>query len=48
VLEKGESLDGHGRPEEIARAVEFFATEGGAHVSGQVLRVDGGDQTWPA
>ncbi len=48
VLAKGEALEGYGRPEDIARAVEFFVTEGGRHVSGQVLRVDGGAQTWPA
>ena len=48
VLAKGEALEGYGRPEDIARAVEFFVTEAGRHVSGQVLRVDGGVQTWPA
>jgi 3-oxoacyl-[acyl-carrier protein] reductase len=48
VLERREELLGYGRPEDIARAVEFFVTAAGRHVSGQVLRVDGGDQTWPA
>ena len=48
VLEKGEALEGYGRPEDIARAVEYFVTEAGRHVSGQVLRVDGGVQTWSA
>jgi len=48
VLAKGETLEGYGRAEDIARAVEFFVTEPGRHVSGQVLRVDGGAQTWPA
>ena len=48
VLEKGEALEGYGRPEDIARAVEYFVTEAGRHVTGQVLRVDGGDQLWPA
>ena len=48
VLEKGETLEGYGRPEDIARAVEYFVTAAGRHVSGQVLRVDGGVQTWPA
>jgi 3-oxoacyl-[acyl-carrier protein] reductase len=48
VLAKGETLEGYGRAEDIARAVEFFVTEAGRHVSGQVLRVDGGAQTWPA
>jgi 3-oxoacyl-[acyl-carrier protein] reductase len=48
VLEKRGTLEGYGQPEDIARAVEFFVTDAGRHVSGQVLRVDGGDQTWPA
>ena len=48
LLERGEELLGYGRPEDIARAVEYFVTEAGRHVSGQILRVDGGDQTWPA
>jgi 3-oxoacyl-[acyl-carrier protein] reductase len=48
VLAKGETLEGYGQPEDIARAVEFFATAAGRHVSGQVLRVDGGAQIWPA
>jgi 3-oxoacyl-[acyl-carrier protein] reductase len=48
VLDKGGALEGYGSPEDIAHAVEFFVTEPGRHVSGQVLRVDGGVQTWPA
>jgi 3-oxoacyl-[acyl-carrier protein] reductase len=48
VLAKGEVLEGYGQPEDIAAVVEFFVTEAGRHVSGQVLRVDGGVQTWPA
>jgi 3-oxoacyl-[acyl-carrier protein] reductase len=48
VLAKGETLEGYGRAEDIARAVEFFVTEAGRHVSGQILRVDGGVQTFPA
>jgi 3-oxoacyl-[acyl-carrier protein] reductase len=48
VLARGEALQGYGRAEDIARAVEYFVTEAGRHVSGQVLRVDGGAQTWPA
>ncbi len=48
VLAKGETLEGYGRAEDIARAVEYFVTDAGRHVSGQVLRVDGGAQTWPA
>jgi len=48
VVEKVGTLEGYGRPEDIAYAVAYFVTEAGRHVSGQVLRVDGGDQTWPA
>jgi 3-oxoacyl-[acyl-carrier protein] reductase len=48
VLEKGAVLEGYGRAEDIARAVEYFVTDAGRHVSGQVLRIDGGAQTWPA
>ncbi len=48
VLARGQTLEGYGRAEDIARAVEFFVTEPGRHVSGQILRVDGGAQTWPA
>jgi 3-oxoacyl-[acyl-carrier protein] reductase len=47
VLAKGDVLESYGRPEDIARAVEFFVTDAGRHVSGQLLRVDGGGQTWP-
>jgi 3-oxoacyl-[acyl-carrier protein] reductase len=48
VLARGEGLEGYGRPEDIAHAVVFLVTAAGRHVSGQVLRVDGGAQTWPA
>jgi 3-oxoacyl-[acyl-carrier protein] reductase len=37
----------YGWPIEVARAVAFFATND-AFISGQVLRVDGGRQIWPA
>jgi NAD(P)-dependent dehydrogenase (short-subunit alcohol dehydrogenase family) len=48
VVEKVGTLEGYGQPEDIAHAVAYFVTDAGRHVSGQVLRVDGGDQTWPA
>jgi 3-oxoacyl-[acyl-carrier protein] reductase len=48
VVEQAGTLQGYGRPEDIAQAVVYLVTEAGRHVSGQVLRVDGGDQTWPA
>ena len=42
------TLDRYGWPMEVARAVAWFASEGCTYVTGQVLRVDGGKQTWPA
>jgi NAD(P)-dependent dehydrogenase (short-subunit alcohol dehydrogenase family) len=42
------TLDRIATVDEVARVVEFFAGPLGAFVSGQVVRVDGGGQTWPA
>jgi 3-oxoacyl-[acyl-carrier protein] reductase len=47
VTEKVGTLEGYGQPEDIAHAVAYLVTPAGRHVSGQVLRVDGGEQTWP-
>lgn len=41
------TLDRYGRPEEIATVVGFLCTEAARFISGQVLRVDGGGQTFP-
>lgn len=41
------TLERYGRPHEIASVVGFLCTPGGAFISGQVLRVDGGGQTFP-
>lgn len=47
LVEDG-TLDRIGLVDEVTRVVEFFAGPLGAFVTGQVLRVDGGSQIWPA
>ena len=42
------TLERYGWPLEIARAVEFLITPDSSYITGQVLRVDGGLQLWPA
>lgn len=47
LVEEG-TLVRYGRPREVADVVAFLAGEGGRFISGQVIRVDGGSQCWPA
>ena len=42
------TLERYGQPIEVARAVEFFVTQASSYTTGQVLRVDGGRQLFPA
>lgn len=42
------SLDRYGQPLEIAKAVEFLVSDASSYITGQVIRVDGGLQLWPA
>lgn len=44
----GATLDRYGQPEEIAQVVEFLVSQQAGYISGQVLRVDGCIQPWPA
>ena len=46
MIESG-TLDRYGRPREIAGVVGFLCTPAAGFISGQVLRVDGGGQTFP-
>jgi 3-oxoacyl-[acyl-carrier protein] reductase len=47
LVEEG-TLDRYGRPHETAAVVAFLASAEGQFISGQVIRVDGGSQCWPA
>ncbi len=42
------TLEGYGKPIEVARTIEFLVSEGSAYISGQIIRIDGGTQCWPA
>lgn len=48
LLVKDGTLIRYGRPIEIARVVEFLVSDASSWISGQVIRVDGGLQCWPA
>lgn len=43
---KGGTLVRYGWPEEVAHAVAFLVSEQSSFISGQIVRVDGGDQLW--
>ena len=41
------TLERYGRPEEQARVISFLCTPAAQYISGQVIRVDGGEQAFP-
>ena len=48
MMVTGGTLMRYGRPEEVSSVVEFLSSDKAGYISGQVLRVDGCMQAWPA
>ncbi len=44
----GGTLERYGWPIEVARTVAFLASEAAGYITGQIIRLDGGMQLWPA
>ena len=47
MLRDGGTFDRYGNTMEVASVVEFLLGEGSSFITAQVIRVDGGLQTWP-
>ncbi|HZO28261.1 MAG TPA: SDR family NAD(P)-dependent oxidoreductase [Chloroflexota bacterium] len=47
-LEATDTLERYADPIETSRAVAFLVADPGPFISGQIIRVDGGSQLWPA